>query len=813
MDKAGSVRSAGVQLDGELRLTAEEVLADYRLAHQSRIASLIATREAHTGRATFAICGDGKEVAELAMAKTFRNGDVRAGYYRDQTFMFATGMLDIPQFFAQLYGHADTEAEPASGGRQMPNHFATRFLDEEGRFKPLIAGKHSTSDMSPTGGQMARLLGLAYASKLYRNEPGLKDRGGDFSFKGDEVAFGTIGNAGTSEGVFFEAVNAAGVLQVPMAISVWDDGYGISVPNDYQTTKSSISAAMRGFEWDGKTGTGLDIYVVRGWDYPTLCRTYVRAIERVRAQHIPAMFHIVEMTQPQGHSASGSHERYKPKARLQWEWEFDPIRRMRAWIIEEGLASAEALDDLEADDRKLVQGHRRDAWTSYTQPILKEQGAVLALLEDLTRELGDSRLTPVIEEVRHPERIHRRVVYRAAFNALAATSEHRGPARQRLEEFLVRYRRENDRRYNSHLYSESEESPLLIKERKPLYSKTSEVMDGRMILQRCFDHNLKKDARIFVVGEDVGKLGDVNLVFEGLNEKYGELRVTDTGLREATILGQGIGASLRGLRPIVDIQYLDYLIWALQVLSDDLATLHHRTAGGQKAPVIIRTKGHRLEGIWHTGSPMAMILHSCRGVYLAVPRDMTRAAGLYNTLLQGDNPAIVVEVLSGYRDKEKVPDNIGSFTVPLGVPEILRPGEDVTVVTYGECCHVALQAAEQLENLGIDVEIIDVQTLSPFDIKGSIVGSLQKTNAAVFLDEDVPGGASAFMMQHVLEEQGGWQYLDAAPKTLSAKENRSPYGIDGGYFSKPQVEDVVMTCYSIVSERQPELLPPIFPRQ
>jgi pyruvate/2-oxoglutarate/acetoin dehydrogenase E1 component/TPP-dependent pyruvate/acetoin dehydrogenase alpha subunit len=812
MPKAGTVRRAVVQLDpGGLALTAKEILADYRLAHQSRIASLIATREAHSGKATFAICGDGKEVAELAMAKAFRNGDVRAGYYRDQTFMFATGMSDIRKYFAQLYGHADLEAEPASGGRQMPSHFATRFLDEEGRFKPLITEKHSSSDLSPTGGQMARLLGLAYASKLYRNEPALKDRGGDFSINGEEVAFGTIGNAGTSEGIFFETMNAAGVLQVPLAISVWDDGYGISVPNEYQTTKSSISKAMQGFEWDRKTGSGLDIYVLKGWDYPALCSTYLRAVERVRTKHIPALFHVLEMTQPQGHSASGSHERYKSKDRLQWEEDFDPIRLMRAWIIDQGLAQAEELDDLESDDRKLVEDHRRAAWAAYSEPIRKEHTVVLGLLEDLARELGDSRLTSVIEQVRNPTRIHRRVAYQAAFRALAVTGEHRGAARLRLEEFLSAYRRENEERHNSHLYSESDESPLLVKERKPLYSRTSEVVDGRMILQRCFDHNLKKDARIFVVGEDVGKLGDVNLVFEGLNEKYGELRVTDTGLREATILGQGIGAAMRGLRPIVDIQYLDYLIWALQVMSDDLSTLHYRTAGGQKAPVIIRTKGHRLEGIWHTGSPMAMILHSCGGIYLAVPRDMTRAAGIYNTLLQGDNPAIVVEVLSGYRDKEKVPDNVGTFTVPLGVPEVLRSGDDITVVTYGECCHVALQAAEELENLGIDVEIIDVQTLNPFDLNGSIVDSIEKTSAVVFLDEDVPGGASAFMMQQVLEVQDGWRYLDGSPRTLSAKENRSPYGIDGGYFSKPQVEDVVMTCYSISSEREPRLFPPLFP--
>ncbi|MDQ4149357.1 MAG: thiamine pyrophosphate-dependent enzyme [Actinomycetota bacterium] len=810
MRKGAATPDAGVQLDDRLALTVEEVLDDYRIAVRSRIAGLIGTREAHSDRATFGIFGDGKEVAQLAMAKAFRPGDVRAGYYRDQTFMFATGMTDLPEFFAQLYAHADHLADPASGGRQMNSHFATRFLDEHGRFRHLVDEKHSTSDISPTGGQMARLLGLAYASKLYRNEPALAELGGNFSMNGNEVAFGTIGNAGTSEGVFFEAMNAAGVLQVPMAVSVWDDEYGISVPNEYQTTKSSISEAMRGFEWDEKYRSGLDIYVVPGWDYASLCRTYLTGIERVRREHVPALFHVTEMTQPLGHSSSGSHERYKSPERLQWEREHDPIKRMGEWMLEEGIASSETLEQIEKEERKSVEQCRQQAWSAYIGPIQEEQQEALGLLERLDEELGDSRLQPILDRLRSPRRLYRRVIMGSAVGALTLTRGHRSPQRQLLEQFVVRYGEENVRRYNSHLYSESEESPLLVPERKPRYSPTSDVVAGRVVLQRCFDHNLKKDARLFIVGEDVGKLGDVNLVFQGLQEKYGELRVTDTGIREATILGQGIGAALRGLRPLVDIQYLDYLICALQVMSDDLATLHYRTRGGQKAPVIIRTKGHRLDGIWHSGSAMAMILHSCRGIYLCVPRNMTQAAGMYNTLLQGDNPALVVEVLGGYRDKERVPDNLGSFTVPLGMPEILRPGEDVTIVTYGECCHVALEACDRLESLGVDVELIDVQTLNPFDLDGMILDSLDKTNSILFLDEDVPGGASAFMMQEVLEVQGGWELLDSAPRTMSAKANRSPYGVDGGYFSKPNVEEIVMTVYEMASERRPSSFPPLF---
>ncbi len=789
-------------------LTPDEILADYRVAHQSRLASLAGTREVRAGRATFGIFGDGKEVAELAMARAFRKGDFRAGYYRDQTFMFATGMSSLRQFFAQLYGTTDLALEPGAGGRQMNNHGGTRLLDSSGRFTDLTAGPQSSTDISPTGGQMARLLGLAYASKLYRHEPALAGRGEGFSHGGNEVAFGTIGNAGTSEGVFFETMNAAGVLQVPLAVSVWDDGFGISVPNELQTARWSISEALSGFRWDEKTATGIDIHVIKGWDYPSLCAGYLRGIEKVRTSHVPALFHITEMTQPQGHSASGSHERYKSRSRLTFEEDFDPLVRMRTWMEARGLFPPGLLDDLEADNRSVVEGHRRAAWSAHMAPIRREQKVALCLLEDLAAELPASAgIHDVASALRSPDRLNRRLIHSTLFQALVASRDHRAAARSRITDHLDRMEQENDRRYNSHLYSESEDSPLRVAERKPTYSATSQEVDGRQVLQRCFDHQLKRDVRVFVVGEDVGRLGDVNLVYQGLNDRYGDLRVTDTGVREATILGQGIGAAIRGLRPVVDIQYLDYLPFALQTMMDDLATLHHRSAGGQKAPVIIRTKGHRFDGMWHTGSPMALLLHSCRGIYLAVPRDMTRAAGFYNTLLQSDNPGIVIEVLRGYRNKELVPDNIGTFTVPLGIPEILRPGSDLTLVTYAECCNVALEAAQVLERIGVDVEIIDVQSLNPFDLHHSISESLSRTNAVLFLDEDVPGGASAYMLQQVLEVQKGWQHLDAAPRTVTARENRSPYGIDGGYFSKPGVHDVVTACYELAAETRTDLPP------
>ncbi|MEO7804237.1 MAG: thiamine pyrophosphate-dependent enzyme [Actinomycetota bacterium] len=779
-----------ISLD-RLGLSHDEVIADYRLAFASRVASLIGRKEVLTGKAKFGIFGDGKEIAQLAMAKAFRPGDWRSGYYRDQTFMLAAQMLTFEEFFGQLYADTDLVADPASGGRQMGSHFASRFLDDQGLFLRQVELKNCAADMSPTASQMARLLGLAYASKLYRNNPSLSSAADGFSVNGNEIAFGTIGNASTSEGVFFETINAAGVLQVPMLISVWDDGYGISVPNSLQTVKASISKALAGMKTDADGG--LDIHVVKGWDYLGLIETYASVAHKMREDHVPALIHVIEMTQPLGHSTSGSHERYKSAERLTFEEEFDPIRLMRQWIISEQIATSEELDQWEIEEKQGVEAIRKKAWNTYIDPIKAERDEVLALLP--------SGLDAIAEELANPLELNRRLIQSSLVRAVFAT---RDPA---LADYLSKYKQRNNDRFNSHLYSRSIESPLQVKSDPATYSANSEVVDGRIVLQRCFDHQFEHDPRSFVIGEDVGKLGDVNLVFEGLNEKYGDLRVTDTGIREATILGQGIGAAMRGLRPIVDIQYLDYLLYALQICSDDLANLHYRTAGGQKAPVIIRTKGHRLQGIWHTGSPMGVVLHACRGVYLAVPRNMTQAAGMYNTLLRSDNPAILIEVLNGYRIKETVPDNVGTFTVALGVPELLRKGADLTIVTYGACCRIALDAAGDLEAMGIDVEVIDVQTLNPFDIGHTLVESVKKTNAVVFLDEDVPGGASAFMMQQVLEVQAGWQFLDTGPRTLSAKENRSAYASDGEYFTKPNREDVVEAVYAILSERRPKDFP------
>ena len=787
--------------NSKLPLSAEAVIADYRLAYSSRRASVIGRAEVLRGNATFGIFGDGKEVANLAMARAFRPGDWRAGYYRDQTFMWATRMSGVREFFAQLYGDPNLDAEPASGGRQMGNHFSTRFLDESGEFRRTVDMANSSSDVSNVAGWMPRLLGLAYASKLYRDNPQLKDVQEGFSKRGNEVAFGTIGDASTSEGQFWEAVNAAGVLQVPMALSVWDDGYGISVPISAETTKSSISEVLRGFIPDDRPG--VDVHVLRGWDYPGLLEGYLRGIEKVRSGHKPAIFHVVELTQPQGHSTSGSHERYKSKDRLRFEKEFDCITRMREWIIEQGIASPSQIEGWEAADKEAVEAARDLAWESYQRPIREDRDRLVAIL----RRAGGHEAEAIAAGLAESTKVTRSTVMAGARRALASLRGSESSARSELLSFVEAYGRENNERYNSHVYSNSPESPLKVPVTPAAYSDSSPTLDGRMVLLRNFDANFARDPRIFVVGEDVGRLGDVNLVFEGLQAKYGELRLTDTGIREATILGQATGCAMRGLKPICDIQYLDYLMYALENASDDLATIHWRTVGGQKAPVIIRTKGHRLVGIWHSGSPMAVVLHALRGIYVAVPRNMTQAAGMYNTLFRGDNPALVVEVLNGYRLKERVPDNIGEFTVPLGVPEVLREGSDVTVVTYGACCAIALDAARDLEELGISAEVVDVQTLNPFDVNHLIARSLEKTHAALFLDEDMPGGASAFMMQQVLEVQNAWWSLDSAPRTLAASPNRPAYGPDGDYFTKPNRETIVTRVYEIMRERRPETYP------
>ena len=789
-----------------LRLTPAEIVADYRLAFRSRVASVSGRREVLTGKAPFGIFGDGKEIAQLAMAKVFRPGDWRTGYYRDQTFMFATGMSDLAKFFAQLYTNTDVEAEPSSAGRQMVSHFATRTLGSDGRWKKLAESMQSASDLSPVAAHLPRALGLAYASKLYRVDPALREAAPGFSAVGEEITFSTIGNAGTTEGLFWETMNAAGVLQVPLLASVWDDGYGISVPNELQTVKSSISAALAGFQREPGSN-GFEIRVVKGWDYPALIDTYADVADRVRREQRPALIHVIEMTQPQGHSTSGSHERYKSKERLLFETAGDPIKKMRDWMLAERITTTAELDACEDEDRKAVESARAAAWDAYLDPIRGDLDRARGLLERAQQESPEVRLADVVAELADPLEMSRRVVQSAVRRAVYGLRGREGAAAGALRAFATDYAERNAERYSSFLYSSSPDSPLKVTPIAAEYSDRSETVDGRIVLLRSFDLNFARDRRLFVMGEDVGRLGDVNLVFEGLQAKYGELRFTDTGIREATILGQGIGAALRGLRPIVDIQYLDYLLYALELASDDLATLHYRTAGGQKAPVIIRTKGHRLQGIWHTGSPMSVVLNALRGIYVAVPRNMVQAAGFYNTLFRGDNPAIVIEVLNGYRLKERVPDNLGDFRLPLGVTETVRAGADLTVVTYGALVRIALEAAETLSAMGIDAEIVDVQSLNPFDLDGSIARSLKKTNALLVVDEDVPGGASAFILREVLEVQHGFDHLDAAPRTLASAEHRAPVGVDGDYFAKPNREQIVEAAYALMRERRPREFP------
>ncbi|MFN3840718.1 MAG: thiamine pyrophosphate-dependent enzyme [Cyclobacteriaceae bacterium] len=786
----------------------KEILADYRLACESREASLIGRKEVFMGKAKFGIFGDGKEVAQLAMAKVFRPGDFRAGYYRDQTFMFAIKELTLQQYFAQLYAHTDVEAEPASAGRLMNGHFATRWLDDQGELKDLTRLKNSSADISPTAGQMPRLLGMAYASKLFRNNPGLKQFT-TLSDNGNEIAFGTIGNASTSEGVFFEALNAAGVLQVPMLISVWDDNYGISVPQEYHTTKGSISKLMAGLQRTASE-KGFEIITVKGWDYPSLLTVYQRAATICREEHVPVLVHVEEMTQPQGHSTSGSHERYKSQERLKWEASFDCIRKMREWIIEEVLVLPEELDAIENEARQTAKAAKEKAWKAFTQEILSDQKELLEVLTRIADGSGNSEeIRQIIEQLRKTINPIKLDAMKAARKALRIL-RHEKAERVELEQWISKATQKAADQYSSHLYSQSAKSALQVAEVKPVFSEDSAEVDGREVVRACFDAALSRDPRIFAIGEDVGKIGDVNQGFAGLQEKFGELRVTDTGIRECTIVGQGIGAALRGLRPITEIQYLDYLLYALQIMSDDLACLQYRTKGGQKAPLIVRTRGHRLEGVWHSGSPMGMILHSLRGIYVLVPRNMTQAAGFYNTMLQSDDPALIIECLNGYRLKERMPDNIGEFTVPLGVPEVLREGHDVTVVTYGSMCRIVMDAADELESLGISCEVIDVQTLLPFDVNHSIVESVKKTGRVIFADEDVPGGATAYMMQQVLEVQNGYRYIDSKPLTITAKEHRPAYSSDGDYFSKPNTDDVVEQVYRLMHEADPAGYPPLY---
>jgi 2-oxoisovalerate dehydrogenase E1 component len=793
-------------------LTRDSILRDYRIAYESRQASLLGRREVLTGKAKFGIFGDGKEVAQVALARAFRPGDVRAGYYRDQTMMLALGLTSVAEFFSQLYADTDPRHDTASAGRQMTAHFATPFLEADGSWRQLASLLNSSADLSPTGSQMPRLVGLAQASKIYRHVTGLPDAA-RFSNGGNEVAWGTIGNASCAEGLFWETINAVGVLQVPMLLSIWDDGYGISVPNELQVTKGDLSVILRGFARQPGERRGFDIHRARGWDYPSLCETYAETAESVRRTHVPAIIHVAELTQPQGHSTSGSHERYKDAERLDWERSHDCLARMRVWMLDEGVATEAELDELESAGLESVRAGQRLAWDRFRRPIEDDRDELQELLRGLATAAGE-RAGGVEESLRALSRVPnpgRRELLATAHEAIVATAGVEGDERRRLCDWRADRRRRLETTFSTHLYCETAASALAVPAIAPSYSDASPEVRGFEVLNAGFNAALARVPELLAFGEDVGQLGDVNQGMMGLQERFGALRVADTGIREATIIGQAIGLAMRGLRPIAEIQYLDYLLYALQIVSDDLATLRWRSVGRQKAPVIIRTRGHRLEGVWHSGSPMAGILDLVRGLYLCVPRDMTRAVGMYNTLLRADEPAIVVEVLNGYRLKERLPDNIGEFTVPLGVPEVLRGGEHVTLVTYGALCRIAGEACDLLSRVGVECELIDVGTLLPFDRQGIIVRSLEKTNRVVFVDEDVPGGATAYMMQQVLVEQAGFDWLDAAPVTVTSAAHRPAYGSDGDYASKPNRESIFSAIYELMRRSDPRAFPALEP--
>jgi pyruvate/2-oxoglutarate/acetoin dehydrogenase E1 component/TPP-dependent pyruvate/acetoin dehydrogenase alpha subunit len=787
----------------------KEVLNDYRIANESRETSLLGRKEVLTGKAKFGIFGDGKEVPQIAMAKHFQKGDWRSGYYRDQTFMFATGNLTVKEYFAGLYANTDPDLEPMSAGRQMGGHFGTRSLNEDGSWRNLMEIKNSSPDISPTAGQMPRLLGLAQASKFFKQNE-LLHNWTQFSDKGNEIAFGTIGDASTSEGLFWETINAAGVLKVPMLMSVWDNAHGISVPKSYQTTKESISEVLKGFKREGK-GSGYEMYYVKGWDYAALCETYSKATKVCREEHVPVLIHVDEVTQPQGHSTSGSHERYKSKERLQWEADFDCIKKMREWIIASAIANAEELNEIETNAKKSVREAKNEAWKEYLDVIKTELNEASELILQLASSSAyNENLIKSVNDLNSIPEPLRKDVISSVRKALRLTRNENSIQRNKLIDWYNIQVAANYNRYNSYLYSESDLNISKVVQVEPNYSVDEKYCDGREILRDNFDKILERYPEVLIFGEDSGKIGGVNQGLEGLQKKYGEYRVSDTGIREATIMGQAIGLAMRGLRPIAEIQYLDYLLYALQIMSDDLATVQYRTKGAQKAPVIIRTRGHRLEGIWHSGSPMGMIVHSCRGINVCVPRNMTKAAGFYNALLECDEPALVIEPLNSYRLKEPTPLNFGEFKQELGVVETLKEGSDVTLITYGPNCRYALEAAKHLEEIGISLEVIDVQTLIPFDKNHDIVKSVKKTNRLISLDEDVPGGASAYMLQKVLEEQGAYRFLDSQPKTIAAKEHRPAYGSDGDYFSKPSVEDIFDGVYELMHEVNPEKFPRIY---
>ncbi|SNR60521.1 alpha-ketoacid dehydrogenase subunit alpha/beta [Lutibacter flavus] len=790
----------------------KEVLHDYKIAVISRECSLLGRREVLTGKAKFGIFGDGKEIPQLAMAKAFKKGDFRSGYYRDQTFMMAIGELTPQQFFAGLYAHPSLKDEPMSGGRQMGGHFLTHSLDENGEFKNLTEQYNSTGDISPTAGQMPRMLGVAYASKLFRRIPDLENP--KFSVNGNEISWGTIGNASTSEGVFFETINAAGVLQVPMVISVWDDAYGISVPAKFQTTKENISEILKGFQRD-ENNKGYEIFIVNGWDYPQLINIYIKASKIAREEHVPVLIHVKDLTQPQGHSTSGSHERYKSKERLVWEKQHDCIAKMRDWIFEFELQDEKGnllkfidseadLIQIEKDAKKLVSQAKRDAWNAFLTPIKEQKIRLINLLEKLLLKSENkvfiNKLKNELSAILEPSRkdllstARKVVVYVRNENSIEKTQ---------LQNWITTFLSSEQPKFSSHLYSQTSKKVSHVKEVLPTYNENAELVDARIILKDNFDTIFSKNKNVFIFGEDSGNIGDVNQGLVGLQEKYGKLRVSDTGIREATIIGQGIGMALRGLRPIAEIQYLDYLLYAIQILSDDLASLHYRTVGTQKAPLIIRTRGHRLEGIWHSGSPMGAIVHLLRGINILVPRNMTKAAGFYNTLLECDEPALVVENLNGYRLKEKFPNNLGEFKTPIGVVETIKEGTDITVVSYGSTLKIVEDVVKDLNQVDISIEIIDIQSLLPFDVNHDIVKSVKKTNRLIVIDEDVPGGASAYILNEILENQNAYEYLDSKPITLAAKSHRPAYGTDGDYFSKPNAEDIFETIYSIMQETNP----------
>ena len=785
----------------------KEVLNDYKIATISRECSLLGRREVLTGKAKFGIFGDGKEVPQLALAKAFQNGDFRSGYYRDQTFMMAIGAMNIEQFFAGLYGHTDINFDPMSAGRQMGGHFATHSLDEKGNWNNLTAQKNSSADISPTAGQMPRLLGLAQASKIFRNVKGL-EKHTHFSNEGNEVAWGTIGNASTSEGLFFETINAAGVLQVPMVMSVWDDEYGISVHARYQTTKENISEVLKGFQREEGTN-GYEILRVKGWDYPALVETYQKASKIARTEHVPVLIHVNELTQPQGHSTSGSHERYKDADRLAWEAEYDCLAQMRLWMLANNMANEEELSEIDNASKKEVLEGKKAAWLAFTAPFKAEQLELVILLNTIAASSPNKvfveKFANDLAAIKEPIRKDIITTARKVLRLIVKES-----GKVQLAAWITAYTNKIQPKFSSHLFSQSDKNIASVKEVKPTYDETAEDVDARLVLRDNFDAIFAKHPETLIFGEDAGTIGDVNQGLEGMQEKYGEFRVSDAGIREATILGQGIGMAMRGLRPIAEIQYLDYLLYAIQIMSDDLATLQYRTNGRQKAPLIIRTRGHRLEGVWHSGSPMGMIINAIRGIHVLVPRNMTKAAGFYNTLLETDEPALVIECLNGYRLKEKMPTNLGTFKTPIGIVETIKEGADITLVSYGSTLRLVEQAANELEAVGISAEIIDIQTLLPFDINHDIVKSVAKTNRLLVIDEDVPGGASAYILQEIIENQKAYKHLDSEPQTLASQAHRPAYGTDGDYFSKPSVEDIYEKVYAIMNEANPEKFPSLY---